>query len=134
MNVLRFSFQIDLKRGLTLDKELVLLESLHLNARKLHANEVSVERLRQDAKGALSDAKSGTSIIVNYFLPTVGFTQYFGHFSPLVAYHEASDQFLILDCFPLTESVWVDTKLLHEAMMEIDGDSKKTRGYILIDE
>jgi hypothetical protein len=55
------------------------------------------------------------------------------HFSPLAAYDEASDSFLILDVarykFP---PVWVAAADLFDAMNTLDSDSGKTRGFIVV--
>ena len=56
-----------------------------------------------------------------------------GHISPVAAYNEESDQFLILDVsrykYP---PVWVDTETLWASTNTIDQVSQKTRGIVLI--
>jgi hypothetical protein len=57
-----------------------------------------------------------------------------GHFSPLAAYHEATDSFLVMDVarykYP---PFWVDADLLWQAMATTDTVSGRHRGYIVID-
>jgi len=57
-----------------------------------------------------------------------------GHISPLGAYDEKADRFLLLDVarykYP---PVWVKTSELFDAMNTADSDNdSKTRGYILV--
>lgn len=55
-----------------------------------------------------------------------------GHFSPIAAYHKASDSFLIMDVarykYP---PFWIGSKDLWQAMQKIDSGSGKARGYII---
>lgn len=71
-------------------------------------------------------------LIVNYHRTGVG-QKGGGHFSPIAAYHEKSDSFLVYDVarykYPPS---WVNTKELWNAMNTIDSDSGKTRGYLLV--
>ena len=72
-------------------------------------------------------------MIVSFLRKALG-EQIGGHISPLGAYDEKSDRFLILDVarykYP---PVWVKTEDLFEAMNTPDPDNdNKTRGYVLI--
>lgn len=74
----------------------------------------------------------GDYILVNYSRKTLkqGDT---GHISPLGAYDEKSDSFLIMDVNPNTAKwVWVKTSDLINAMRTLD--TTENRGYILIKE
>jgi hypothetical protein len=57
-----------------------------------------------------------------------------GHFSPLAAYDEETDSFLVMDVarykYP---PFWVDAALLWQAMATTDTVSKRHRGYVVID-
>ncbi|WP_428356534.1 phytochelatin synthase family protein [Methyloprofundus sp.] len=54
-----------------------------------------------------------------------------GHISPLGAYHQASDSFLVMDVTPnKADWVWVNADLLIQAMRTFD--SVENRGYLLI--
>lgn len=56
-----------------------------------------------------------------------------GHISPLGAYHNASDSFLVLDVTPnKADWVWVKAALLIQAMRTFD--THENRGYLLIQE
>ncbi len=56
-----------------------------------------------------------------------------GHISPLAAYHEETDRFLILDVarykYP---PVWVEAATLWEAMNTMDTTAGKTRGFVTV--
>jgi glutathione-S-conjugate glycine hydrolase len=56
-----------------------------------------------------------------------------GHFSPIGAYHEGEDRFLILDVarYKLPPS-WVTGTMLYDAMAGEDPDSGKSRGFLVV--
>jgi hypothetical protein len=101
-----------------------------LVVRVLHAEASSLEEFRRLAGENLRT--EGNFVVVNYDRAGVG-QKPTGHISPLSAYHEASDRFLILDVagykYP---PVWVKASALWTAMNTIDGESKITRGYVLL--
>lgn len=56
-----------------------------------------------------------------------------GHFSPIAAYDEVSDQVLILDVARFKYGAhWVPVPLVFEAMQPIDPDTNRSRGYLLL--
>lgn len=75
-----------------------------------------------------------TGLIVNYSMSALGYETLCGHFSPLAAYHEPSDQFLVLDPWPETPFAWVKADLLFQAMSTVDSDSAMPRGLLHIHE
>jgi hypothetical protein len=95
------------------------------------------------ADGALSDetirkeltenlATAGDYVIVNYYRQALG-QQGGGHISPLGAYDEASDSFLILDVNPNGHDwVWAPAAALIRAMRTFD--EVENRGYLLVRE
>lgn len=77
-------------------------------------------------------ARSGDYIIVNYQRSVLGQSKS-GHISPLAAYHEQSDRFLIEDVASYKyPPVWVSTENLWKAMNTTDSISQKTRGYLVV--
>ncbi|MFZ9035636.1 MAG: phytochelatin synthase family protein [Francisellaceae bacterium] len=56
-----------------------------------------------------------------------------GHFSPLAAYNQKTDRWLMLDVarykYP---SVWIETKALYQAIQGVDSSSHKSRGVIIV--
>ena len=82
----------------------------------LHANETTVKEFRHRARKALI---SGGAVIVNFSRQTLGYTTsaFAGHCSPVAAYHEATDSFLVMDvAIKSWEPVWVPAALLFKAM------------------
>ena len=69
-------------------------------------------------------------IVVNYMRHKLGQNGP-GHISPIAAYHQASDSFLILDVTTYQHSwVWVPANRLYQAMASLD--TVENRGYLLI--
>lgn len=118
-----------LNKGMTLQQLGDALATFPVRVEVCHASDKSAEAFRLDAKEVLS---SSHCLIVNYLRTGVGQVGG-GHFSPLAAYHEKSDSFLILDVarykYPPS---WVKTTDLWNAMNTDDSDSGKKRGYLLV--
>lgn len=71
-------------------------------------------------------------LVVSYSRKVVGQTGS-GHFSPIGAYDEASDMCLILDTARFKYGPhWVPLELLFEALLPLDPDTGKSRGYMLL--
>jgi len=71
-------------------------------------------------------------VVINYKRTLLG-QKGGGHISPLGAYHEKTDSFLIMDVNSTRYNwVWVPTKKLIEAMRSFD--MKENRGYLLLKE
>lgn len=84
--------------------------------------------IRTDLMANLS--RSGDYVIINYRRETVG-QKGGGHISPLGAYDEASDSFLVMDVNPTAAGwVWMPTATLVQGMRTFD--TVENRGYILI--
>jgi len=87
-----------------------------------------VEAMRKSVLQALSDPNA--RCIVNYHMATAGQVPFGGHFSTVAAYHRDSDRFLILDCWPATEPLWVQAAVLWAATEHGDADAGRPRGFI----
>ncbi len=71
-------------------------------------------------------------MIVNYHRSAIGQTGG-GHISPIAAYHQQTDQFLILDVSSYKyPPVWVSATMLWNAMNTGDAVSDQTRGYLIV--
>jgi len=116
--------------GMTLAELGAVLES-HVARVTLHyAEEQGLEAFRAIAVENLNN--HGDFLIVNYLRETFGQSSG-GHFSPLAAYHPATDRFLVLDVADVRyPPVWVEARLLYRAMATIDEHSGKSRGFIAI--
>lgn len=106
------------------------------NTHKFYAGQSNVKTFRRAAIDAVKSKNK--DIIINFCRKNIGETNC-GHFSPLAAYNAKADRFLLLDVarykYP---PVWVKTATLFNAMNTIghnkeDPTSKKTRGYIIIE-
>jgi hypothetical protein len=119
------------RQGTTLDQLGALLAYRGLDAEVHHAGGETLEAFRETVSKALSDR--GRYVIVNYLRKALG-QQIGGHISPLAAYDERRDRFLILDVarykYP---PVWVSAADLYAAMNTVDPvNDGKTRGYVLV--
>lgn len=82
----------------------------------VHANETTCAEFRRTARAALA---SGGGVVTNFSRQALGYTTspFAGHCSPLAAYHEASDSFLVMDvAIQSWEPVWVPAPLLFKGM------------------
>ncbi|MPY26574.1 phytochelatin synthase family protein [Shewanella sp. YLB-07] len=99
-----------------------------------HAYFVKNAVTHAEQKASLIDALASqdTYAIVNYsrvVLDQAGS----GHFSPVVAYHKASDSFLIMDVSNTFQTwVWVDSDKIFEAMSIKDNGN--SRGFLVVSE
>ncbi len=118
------------RQGMTLQELGGLLESYPLDVEVYHGGEVSLEEFRQRIVNNLQ--QENNFVLVNYLRSSIG-QQRGGHISPIAAYHEESDRFLILDVsrykYP---PVWVKAEELWNATNTVDSTSEKTRGFVLI--
>src|SRR5271165_6968988 len=120
-----------LQRGMTLDQLGGILGTYPLAIEVHHAAPGGVDEFRKLASAAL--AAKNHFVLVNYLRKALG-EETGGHISPLAAYDEKADRFLILDVarykYP---PVWVKTADLFDAMNTPDSDNdNKTRGYVLV--
>ncbi|MEQ9486854.1 MAG: phytochelatin synthase family protein [Coleofasciculus sp. F4-SAH-05] len=115
---------------MTLNELGQLLETYPLNAEVYHASEVTLDKFRQMVIENLEDPNN--FVLVNYLRKTMG-QERGGHISPIAAYNQQSDRFLILDVsrykYP---PIWVKAEELWQAMATVDSTSEKTRGFVLI--
>ncbi|MBW4611909.1 MAG: phytochelatin synthase family protein [Desmonostoc vinosum HA7617-LM4] len=118
------------RKGMTLEQLGGLLASYGVQVKVYHAANTNLEQFRQLAAENLK--QSGNFILINYLRKEIG-QERGGHISPIAAYNEQTDRFLILDVsrykYP---PVWVKTGDLWKAMSTTDSESGKTRGFIFI--
>ena len=89
----------------------------------------AVEDIRADLVGNLK--RRGDYVIVNYQRKAVG-QQGPPHISPLSAYDDQSDSFLVLDVNPASASwMWMPIATLIKGMRTFD--TVENRGYILVE-
>lgn len=127
-------------KGCTMPQVYKLLEQHGRKVQIYHADTLTAEKFRALAVDALSHKDSSCGVIVNYdenqlqekhlSVPLHGIC---GHFSPLGAYHATSDRFLLLDVWYNAPEVWVKTDDLFITIQTVDPDSKKFRGFIILE-
>lgn len=117
-------------QGMTLEQLGRLLESYPVKAEVYHASETNLQEFRSRVVKNLRER--GNFVLVNYLRSAIG-QERGGHISPIAAYHPRTDRFLILDVsrykYP---PAWVKAGELWQAMNEINSDSGKTRGFVLV--
>ena len=118
------------KRGMTLEQLSQLLESYPVETTVYHGGDVTLDEFRALVVKNLEEPKN--FVLVNYLRRAIG-QERGGHISPIAAYHEQTDRFLILDVsrykYP---PIWVKASELWQAMATIDSASQKTRGFVLV--
>ncbi|MCL1123095.1 phytochelatin synthase family protein [Shewanella surugensis] len=119
--------------GMTIDELSSAIKTFKLKVNLQRGSQISETDFRQDAiKAVSSDTQF---IIVNYHrkaLNQIGS----GHFSPLAAYDEKSDRFLLLDVSRFKyPAIWVNTADLYQAIISTaDLNAGSSRGYLLINQ
>ena len=117
-------------KGMILEQLGQLLESYSAKVKVYHGADISLEEFRKLAVENLQEP--GNFVIVNYLRKAIG-QEKGGHISPLAAYNEKSDRFLILDVSRYKyQPVWVKASDLWQSMATLDPDSGKTRGFVLV--
>lgn len=119
------------RQGMTLNELEKLFQSFPVEAQAWHGADVSLEQFRNLTVQNLQQADN--YVVVNYLRRSLG-QKGGGHISPVVAYHEPSDRFLILDVARYRyDPVWVKAEDLWKAINTEDSTSNKTRGFILVE-
>jgi hypothetical protein len=116
--------------GMTLDQLGKVLSAYTLRVHVTHASDSDLAKFRKSVNQAIRD--QDTYVIVNYDRRALN-QEGAGHISPVAAYHEATDRYLIMDVaryrYP---PVWVGAGELWSAMHAVDAASGKSRGYIIV--
>ena len=124
------SYQHTLTDGMTLEMAAQAMRTHGATVKPVHASDISVDDMRNMMKANLST--NGDYVAINYQRKFIGQPRG-AHFSPIGAYDEKSDTFLILDVarynFP---PVWVRADDLHKAMDTKDSETLLSRGYLLL--
>jgi hypothetical protein len=117
--------------GMTIDQFGGVLGAHNLDVEVVHAGDSDLDTFRKTAIAQLRD--DDHFILVNYLRKAIG-QESGGHISPLGAYDEDTDRFLILDVtrykYP---PIWVEAADLFDAMNTADAaNDNKTRGYVSV--
>jgi len=85
-----------------------------------------------DEDGDDDDDRLDQLLVVSYNRQGVGQTGT-GHFSPVGAYDPESDQVLVMDTARFKYGLhWVPLNLLFKSMLDIDPDTNRSRGYVVL--
>lgn len=118
------------RQGMTLEELGAFLTRYSLNTEVYHGGDLSLEKFRQLVVDNLQQREN--FVLVNYLRKSIE-QELGGHISPVAAYHQQSDRFLILDVarykYP---PVWVTAEDLWNATRTVDSVSAKTRGLVLV--
>lgn len=118
------------RQGMTLAELAGLFESYSVTATVHHGADLTLDEFRSHLANNL--AEPDNFVVVNYLGRAIAQGSG-GHISPLAAYDEDTDQFLILDVsrhkYP---PVWVSAEQLWQATNTLDLVSGKTRGVVLV--
>lgn len=118
------------QHGVSLDTLGAALGTFALKVKITHARPGGLDAFIREAKQVLK-ANNGY-LVVNYLRSTLG-QQTYGHFSPIAAYDERRDRFLILDVARFKyPPVWVRSAELFAAMQTYDRDGGAPRGYLIV--
>ncbi len=116
--------------GMNLAQLSDLLRSHKVNVEIQYASDATLEKFRTQVKENLN--RDRDFVIVNYDRASVNQGKG-GHISPISAYHEKSDRFLIADVSSYKyPPVWVSTSQLWNAINTQDRTTNRTRGYLLV--
>ncbi|AFY42625.1 phytochelatin synthase family protein [Nostoc sp. PCC 7107] len=118
------------RQGITLEQLGGLIASYDVQVKVYHAADTNLEQFRKIVSENLKQPKN--FVIVNYLRKEIG-QEKGGHISPIAAYNEQTDRFLIMDVsrykYP---PVWVKAADLWKAMNTTDTTSGKTRGFVIV--
>ena len=116
--------------GMTLDQASEAAAQFGVKSIAIHSNTLTQNKMRDILKSSLKNTQEYA--IVNFFRPGLK-ENGAGHFSPIAAYDDGSDRFLILDVarykYP---PVWVKTEDLWNAINTVDTSAQKKRGILLV--
>lgn len=119
-----------LHQGATLDELGNMLKAWNLTVEIHHGADSNLKDFRSQARRALGSGKQ--FVIINFHRDPLN-QKGGAHFSPLAAYDEKSDRFLMLDVARFRyPPFWITAESLFQAMNTTDSVSQKTRGYLLI--
>lgn len=119
--------------GITLAQLETLLNLSGAKAEKTFAQDTDVDAFRTAARAALNDPDA--ILIVNFARDVFGQAGLDGggHISPIAAYNEEADRFLVLDVarYKYLPS-WATAETLYAAMNTTDTSSNKSRGFVVV--
>lgn len=118
------------KGGNTLEQLATIFDALHVGVEVYFGSDLDVDGCRGKLIEVLEAADQ--RVIVDFHRKTLK-QKGGGHFSPLAAYHEGEDRFLLMDVARYKlPPYWVKASALHEALVGVDTTSGKSRGFLVV--
>ncbi len=116
--------------GMTLAQLNNILQAHQLKTKLVYADDIDIREFRSLAQKNLTNPDD--LMLVNYQRKALK-QNGGGHISPIAAYHQKSDRFLILDVATYKyPPVWVRTEELWQGMNTVDKISNLSRGFIIV--
>ena len=116
--------------GMTLAQLNNILQAHQLKTKLVYAADINIQEFRSVAEKNLTNPDD--LMLVNYQRKALR-QDGGGHISPIAAYHQKSDRFLILDVASYKyPPVWVRTEELWQGMNTVDRISNLSRGFIIV--
>ncbi|XP_067675570.1 uncharacterized protein [Haliotis asinina] len=120
------------QQGINFDQFLCVAScnSLKVDATRMQEGVMTVEEFRELIRNYTK--RDDAFVVLSYSRPALGQSGE-GHFSPVGGYHPGNDLVLILDTARFKYPPhWVRLELIYEAMKEIDQDTGKPRGLMVM--
>lgn len=122
--------------GITFSTFACLAKCQGVDVHAVHGSDSTVEEFRHVVKDTCTSStqklRPSSFLVVSYTRKILGQTGT-GHFSPIGAYDEASDNVLILDTARFKYGPhWVPLGLVFDALIPVDADTGKSRGYVVL--
>ncbi|MEW6279637.1 MAG: phytochelatin synthase family protein [Candidatus Eremiobacterota bacterium] len=116
--------------GPTLEQFAAMLATYPVEVRVRHADDATLGEFRRDARAAVAGRRR---FVISNFARSVLGQEGWAHNSPLGAYHEGRDLFLVLDVARFKYGpFWVPADRLFEAMLTVDPTAGRSRGYVTV--
>jgi hypothetical protein len=122
--------------GITLDKMYCLARCKGADTTLKYASDITIEEFREDllqiSTQLIDGAKESVVMIASYSRKPLNQTGT-GHFSPIGAYNREHDMLLVMDVARFKYPPhWIPVPLFFSAMQDIDVDTGKSRGYMIL--
>ena len=117
------------KSGMSLSQFSDLLRTNGLeNGKAFHAGSMALSEFRDSL---VESMRGGKFVVLNYHRRKIG-QDGGGHFSPIAAYSESGDSFLVLDVARYRYGpVWISADRLFESCCTVDDSTGKSRGFLV---
>eukprot|EP00622_Pseudochattonella_farcimen_P002825 FR737858.1.p1 GENE.FR737858.1~~FR737858.1.p1 ORF type:complete len:298 (+),score=24.31 FR737858.1:65-958(+) len=124
------SLDVIRQKGITLDEFQEIAHAHGATAPVFRPGIIDEDVFRRDIIRSVSGNQG--HMVVSFWRPALGQTGT-GHFSPVAGYHAESDRALVLDVARFKyPSYWVPVTKLWTALLPLDDETGKSRGYSLV--